>query len=99
MNESTINFKILSKMPKNVLKVKNKSIVTLVTSPSPLLAATQGKISAETKRVKHYIPASSAVEHVGFTWDFIEKQQQTKPVSSVLLALSAELLKVKVSAM
>ena len=66
MNESTINFKILSKMPKNVLKVKNKSIVTLVTSPSPLLAATQGKISAETKRVKHYIPASSAVEHVGF---------------------------------
>ena len=66
MNESTINFKILSKMPKNVLKVKNKSIVTLVTSPSPLLAATQGKISAETKRVKHYIPASSALEHVGF---------------------------------
>ena len=53
----------------------------------------------QTKRVKHYIPASSAVEHVGFTWDFIEKQQQTKPVSSVLLALSAELLKVKVSAM
>ena len=35
---------------------------------------------------------------MGFTWDFIEKQQQTKPVSSVLLALSAELLKVKVSA-
>ena len=66
MNESTLNFKILSKMPNFVLKVENKSIVTLVTSPSPLLAATQGKISAETKRVKHYIPASFAVEHVGF---------------------------------